>query len=91
MLQKARQNARQHQVQVIFAKHDARALPYASEFDLAIMLCGGAFPLMETDEMNYCILENAFKEWTFPTVPLRERVHQFKRNGDQFRNVYNRL
>ncbi len=27
------------------------------EFDLAIMLCEGAFPLMETDEMNYQILQ----------------------------------
>jgi 2-polyprenyl-3-methyl-5-hydroxy-6-metoxy-1,4-benzoquinol methylase len=61
MLQKARQNAKQHQAQVIFEKHDACALPFTSEFDLAIMLCGGAFPLMETDEMNYSILENAFK------------------------------
>lgn len=61
MLQKARQNAKQQRAQVIFEKHDARALPYTSEFDLAIMFCGGAFPLMETDEMNYRILENASK------------------------------
>jgi 2-polyprenyl-3-methyl-5-hydroxy-6-metoxy-1,4-benzoquinol methylase len=61
MLQKARQNAKQQQAQVIFENHDARVLPYTSEFDLAIMLCGGAFPLMETDEMNYRILENASK------------------------------
>jgi 2-polyprenyl-3-methyl-5-hydroxy-6-metoxy-1,4-benzoquinol methylase len=61
MLRKARQNAKQQQVQVIFERHDARSLPYTSEFDLAIMLCGGAFPLMETDEMNYRILENASK------------------------------
>lgn len=61
MLQKARQNAKQQQAHVIFEKHDARALPYTSEFDLAIMLCGGAFPLMETDEMNYRILANASK------------------------------
>ncbi len=61
MIQKARQNAKQQQAHVIFEKHDARALPYTSEFDLAIMLCGGAFPLMETDEMNYRILKNASK------------------------------
>jgi 2-polyprenyl-3-methyl-5-hydroxy-6-metoxy-1,4-benzoquinol methylase len=61
MLQKARQNAKQQQAQVIFEKHDARTLSYTSKFDLAIMFCGGAFPLMETDEMNYHILENASK------------------------------
>jgi len=32
-----------------------------NEFDLAIMLCEGAFPLMETDEMNFQILKNAAK------------------------------
>ncbi len=31
------------------------------EFDLAIMLCEGGFPLMETDEMNYQILQSAAK------------------------------
>ena len=38
---------------------DARELPFASEFQLAIMLCEGAFPLMETDEMNFRILQGA--------------------------------
>jgi hypothetical protein len=28
------------------------------EFDAAIMLCEGGFPLMETDEMNYDILKS---------------------------------
>jgi hypothetical protein len=40
-------------------KYDARSLPFNNEFDLVIMLCEGAFPLMETDEMNYKILKNA--------------------------------
>jgi len=38
---------------------DARELTFSNEFDLVIMLCEGAFPLMETDEMNYRILQNA--------------------------------
>lgn len=32
---------------------------FNNEFDQAIMLCEGAFPLMETDEMNFQILQNA--------------------------------
>jgi SAM-dependent methyltransferase len=40
-------------------KQDARKLPFAAEFDMAIMLCEGGFPLMETDEMNYQILQSA--------------------------------
>ncbi len=59
MLQKAKQNAKKQQVQVTFEKHDARNLPFTSKFDIVLMLCEGAFPLMETDDMNYHILENA--------------------------------
>jgi SAM-dependent methyltransferase len=44
-----------------FLRYDARDLPFDNEFDLVIMLCEGAFPLMETDEMNYEILKNATK------------------------------
>ena len=40
-------------------KADARSLSFNGKFDLVIMLCEGAFPLMETDEMNYQILRNA--------------------------------
>jgi 2-polyprenyl-3-methyl-5-hydroxy-6-metoxy-1,4-benzoquinol methylase len=61
MLQKAQENAQRQQVQVNFVKHDARSLPFTSEFDVALMICEGAFPLMETDEMNFQILENASK------------------------------
>ena len=32
--------------------------PFHAEFDAAIMLCEGGFPLMETDEMNFEILKN---------------------------------
>ncbi len=35
---------------------DARTLPFGPEFGLALMICEGAFPLMETDEMNFEIL-----------------------------------
>ena len=59
MLQKAKENAKKKNVRVVFEKQDARSLPYKSEFDLALMICEGAFPLMETDEMNFKILENA--------------------------------
>ena len=44
-----------------FQKHDARNLPFKNEFDAAIMLCEGGFPLMETDEMNFEILKSVTK------------------------------
>ena len=56
MLQRAREKAAVENLVIDFQKHDARRLPFTDEFDLAIMLCEGAFPLMETDEMNYQIL-----------------------------------
>jgi SAM-dependent methyltransferase len=58
-LAKAREKAKAAGLDIAFVRHDARHLPFASEFDLAIMLCEGAFPLMETDEMNFRILESA--------------------------------
>jgi len=58
-LKRAREKAGKQNVQVVFQKHDARNLSFFHEFDLAIMLCEGAFPLMETDEMNFEILKSA--------------------------------
>jgi len=60
-LKRAREKAAQQKLKIDFLKHDARKLPFKSKFDLAIMLCEGSFPLMETDEMNFQILMNATK------------------------------
>jgi 2-polyprenyl-3-methyl-5-hydroxy-6-metoxy-1,4-benzoquinol methylase len=60
-LSRARQKAREQKLEIKFLLHDARLLPFNKEFDLAIMLCEGGFPLMETDEMNYQILQSAAK------------------------------
>lgn len=59
LLKKAREKAAAQNLNINFQKHDARKLPFNNQFDVAIMLCEGAFPLMETDEMNYEILKNA--------------------------------
>lgn len=60
-LARAEQKANTENVNVNFLKADARKLDYNDEFDLVIMICEGAFSLMETDKMNYSILENATK------------------------------
>ena len=60
-LARAREKAAIENLKIDFQKHDARNLPFNNEFDAAIMLCEGGFPLMETDEMNFQILENAAK------------------------------
>jgi SAM-dependent methyltransferase len=60
MLAKAREKASVAGVNVLFVQADAREFSFPGKFNLAIMLCEGAFPLMETDDMNFRILQNAY-------------------------------
>jgi 2-polyprenyl-3-methyl-5-hydroxy-6-metoxy-1,4-benzoquinol methylase len=60
-LEKAREKAEAAGLVIDFMQHDARNLPFENEFDIALMLCEGGFPLMETDEMNFEILKNTSK------------------------------
>ncbi len=57
-LNRAKQKAEQSGLSINFIQCDARNIPFKDEFDAAIMLCEGGFPLMETDEMNFEILKN---------------------------------
>jgi len=59
LLERASKNASKAGLEIEFQQMDARNLPFDEEFDLAIMLCEGGFSLMETDEMNFQILQNA--------------------------------
>jgi SAM-dependent methyltransferase len=65
-LARAREKAAALNLEIPFLRHDARDLPFDNEFDLAIMICEGAFPLMETDEMNFQILQSAAKALKSP-------------------------
>lgn len=86
-LTRAREKAKEAGVTIDFHRHDARALPFEGEFDLAIMLCEGGFSLMETDEMNFEILKHATKalkdkgKFIFTTLnglfPLFHSVKEF--------------
>ncbi|NUM37093.1 MAG: class I SAM-dependent methyltransferase [Candidatus Brocadiae bacterium] len=86
-LASAKEKAEKENLRIPFLKCDARNLPFLKEYDLAIMLCEGGFPLMETDEMNYEILKNATKslkehgKLIFTTLnglfPLYHSVQQF--------------
>ncbi|MGC9365112.1 MAG: class I SAM-dependent methyltransferase [Fidelibacterota bacterium] len=60
-LAKAQAKAQAANVAVTFLRRDARDFHFDELFDAVIMLCEGAFSLMETDEMNYQILANAEK------------------------------
>jgi len=86
-LQVAKEKAAAAKLKIKFLKHDARNLPFVNEFDVAVMLCEGGFPLMETDEMNFEILKNVTKSlkkkgrFIFTTLnglfPLYHSVEQF--------------
>ncbi len=86
-LVRAREKTEKQGQKIDFLKYDARNLPFKNEFDLVIMLCEGAFSLMETDEMNYEILKNATKSLKehgkiiFTTLnglfPLHHSVEEF--------------
>ncbi len=87
MLEKAKLNAKNADLTIEFQKQDARNLPFIKEFDCAIMLCEGGFPLMETDELNFAILKsisNSLKDnskFIFTTLnglfPLFHSVTEF--------------
>ena len=90
---KARAKAERENLKIEFLKHDARNLPFDNQFDVAIMLCEGGFPLMETDEMNFEILKNATKslkrsaKFIFTTLnglfPLFHSIDDFHGEGDK--------
>lgn len=56
-LNRAREKAAKQNVTVNFIKADARNFSFDEKYDLVIMICEGAFSLMETDEMNFQILQ----------------------------------
>ena len=86
-LTRARKKAHDENLKIDFQKQDARNLKFNGEFDVAIMLCEGGFPLMETDEMNYAILRSVSKslkensKFIFTTLnglfPLYHSIEKF--------------
>jgi len=65
-LARAKEKAEKEGLEIDFLRYDARKLPFENAFDAAIMLCEGAFPLMETDEMNFEILSSVTKSLKKP-------------------------
>jgi 2-polyprenyl-3-methyl-5-hydroxy-6-metoxy-1,4-benzoquinol methylase len=86
-LAKAKEKAETNNLKIDFQKQDARNLTFNKEYDVAIMLCEGGFPLMETDEMNFAILKSVTKslkehsKFIFTTLnglfPLYHSVEEF--------------
>jgi hypothetical protein len=66
-------------------------LKYDKEFDVALTLCEGGFALMETDEMNYAILQSAARAlkpggtFIFTTLnalfPLAHSIEEFMKTS----------
>jgi 2-polyprenyl-3-methyl-5-hydroxy-6-metoxy-1,4-benzoquinol methylase len=97
-LRRAREKAAEAGLNIDFRQHDARNLPFDAEFEAAIMLCEGGFPLMETDEMNFEILKNATRalkpdgKFIFTTLnglfPLFHSVQEFLANAKEGAATY---
>jgi SAM-dependent methyltransferase len=99
MLERAREKAVAEKVDVNFQQMDATRLTFSNGFDMVIMMCEGAFPLMETDELNFSILENATRalksggKLIFTTLnglfPLFHSISDFMEgNADEEQFVY---
>jgi ubiquinone/menaquinone biosynthesis C-methylase UbiE len=86
-LAKAKEKAEENNLKIDFQNLDARNLPFTEDYDIAIMLCEGGFPLMETDELNFEILKSVTKslkkngKFIFTTLnglfPLYHSVEKF--------------
>lgn len=98
-LARAKSKAEKEGLYIDFQQHDARNLPFNSEFDVAIMLCEGGFPLMETDDMNNEILKNVAKslksncKFIFTTLnglfPIFHSIEEFTaQSGEEGNAVY---
>ncbi len=97
LLKRAKELAIKENLNIDFQIQDARSLTFLSQFDLVIMICEGAFPLMETDEMNFQILQNATKalkengKLIFTTLnglfPLFHSVKDFLANNSENGNA----
>jgi SAM-dependent methyltransferase len=93
LLGRARTKAAEAGVEVDFARGDARDFRFEDPFDCVLMICEGAFPLMETDEMNFRILENVAQalkpggKFVFTTLsalyPLFHSVKDFLNSAGQ--------
>jgi 2-polyprenyl-3-methyl-5-hydroxy-6-metoxy-1,4-benzoquinol methylase len=86
-LKRACKKAAELHLKIDFWQMDARNLTFNKEFGLAVMLCEGGFPLMETDEMNFEILKSVSRslnekgKFIFTTLnglfPLFRSVEEF--------------
>ena len=96
-LKRAKEKAVNNNLTIDFQQQDARKLTFNSAFDIAIMLCEGGFPLMETDEMNFEILKSVTKslrahgKFIFTTLnglfPLYHSVEEFCASASQDGNA----
>lgn len=91
MIGRAEELAVKENLKIEFMVNDARDFDFRESLDLAIMICEGAFPLMETDEMNFSIIKNAYSslkpggKFIFSTLnglfPLFHSVKDFVNSG----------
>lgn len=92
-IQRAKEKASNEGLEINFIIGDARKLPFENEFDIALMMCEGGFPLMETDEENFEILRSVTKsmkaksKFIFTTLnglfPIFNSTAEFAKDKDK--------
>jgi hypothetical protein len=97
-MEKAKEKAVTEHLEIQFLVGDARQLPFKNKFDVAIMMCEGGFPLMETDEEKFEILRSISQSMKsnckpiFTTLnglfPIFNSTNEFTKDkaGTQFHN-----
>jgi ubiquinone/menaquinone biosynthesis C-methylase UbiE len=91
-LKRAREKAEEADLYVELLKRDARKLDFSDEFDAVLIICEGGFALMETDEMNFAILQGAARAlkrngvFILTTLnalfPLAQSTEEFMNSGN---------
>ena len=92
-IKRAKEKATLENLDINFLVGDARQIPFNKEFDMAIMMCEGGFPLMETDEENFEILKSVTQAITtkgkiiFTTLnglfPIFNSTNEFTKDKDK--------
>jgi len=92
-IKRAKEKAKIENLEIQFLVEDARNISFKDAFEVAIMMCEGGFPLMETDEENFEILKSVSQSikvkgtFIFTTLnglfPIFNSTNEFAKDKDK--------
>jgi len=87
MIEQAKRKREEAGLDVTFKIKNALNLDYHKDFDLSIILCEGAFSLMEDDEKDYRILKNAYNALNNNGKLILTVLNVFKQIAEDNKNL----